>query len=183
MKLNLGCGDDIRKDWINVDIFGNVDVIHNLETFPYPWEDNSVDEINLQHVLEHLGQSYDCYINILKELYRVCDNGAIIHIVVPHPYHRDYIGDPTHVRMITPEGLHLFNQESNQYCIDNNHSNSPLGIVNNINFKIINVHYDLDDKYKQLVYAGKLSESQAYELIDERLNVCKQIFIDLQVLK
>ena len=185
MKLNLGCGHDKKHGWINVDNYVDChpDVIHDLEKFPYPWDDNSIDEINMEHVLEHLGQTHDVYINILKELYRICDNGAIIHIVVPHHNHRDFIGDPTHVRIVTPEGLQLFDQESNQHCIDNNYANSPLGIVNNVNFKIIGASYDLDDKYKQLVLSGKLSESQAYALIDERLNVCKQITINLQVLK
>jgi hypothetical protein len=185
MKLNLGCGHDKKKGWINVDNYEGChpDIVHNLEKFPYPWEDNSIEEINMEHVLEHLGQTYDVYVGILKELYRICDNGAIIHIVVPHPRHRDFIGDPTHVRMITPEGLQLFDKEQNQHCIDNNYANSPLGIANDVNFKIIGVSYDLDDKYKQLVLSGRLPEAHAYELIDERLNVCKQISINLQVLK
>ena len=47
MKLNLGCGHDYVDDWVNVDFYDNskCDVVHDLEEFPWPWEDNSISEI------------------------------------------------------------------------------------------------------------------------------------------
>ena len=44
MKLNLGCSNKIIEWYINVDKFDlyNVDVKHDLETFLYPFEDDSV---------------------------------------------------------------------------------------------------------------------------------------------
>ena len=45
-KLNLGCGKDIKEGYINLDIVdygGNQ--IHNINSFPYPFEDNTFDEI------------------------------------------------------------------------------------------------------------------------------------------
>src|SRR6516162_1537826 len=56
LKLNLGCGDKRIPGYINVDKFSNPDLKHDLETFPWPWPDDSVSEILLIHVLEHLGQ-------------------------------------------------------------------------------------------------------------------------------
>ena len=41
MKLNLGCGKDIRHGYVNLDIVnygGNQ--IHDINAFPYPFEDN-----------------------------------------------------------------------------------------------------------------------------------------------
>jgi len=54
MKLNLGCGTDYKQGWVNVDA-GNVhcDVKHDIEKFPWPFEDSSVNEILMKHVFEH----------------------------------------------------------------------------------------------------------------------------------
>ena len=66
LKLNLGCGEKRIPDYINVDKYGNPDIKHDLELFPWPWENNSVSEILLIHVLEHLGKDTDVYFGIFK---------------------------------------------------------------------------------------------------------------------
>ena len=108
LKLNLGCGSDFRDGYLNVDKFGEPELQVDLETFPWPWEDNSVSEIVMQHVLEHLGRDTETYLNIITEMYRVCENSAKILIEVPHPRHDTFLYDPTHVRPVTPESFGLF---------------------------------------------------------------------------
>ena len=89
MKLNLGCGNKIMEGYVNVDKFNlyDIDIKHDLERFPYPFETESVEEIILSHVLEHIGQDPNVFIEILKEFYRICKNQALINIAVPHPRH------------------------------------------------------------------------------------------------
>jgi len=84
MRLNLGCGNTRMQDWLNVDKIAacNPDQVVDLEALPWPWPDNSVDEVLLSHVLEHLGQATDTYLGIIKEIYRVCRDGARITIVM-----------------------------------------------------------------------------------------------------
>ena len=88
--------------WVNVDSVQACfpDVLWDLETFPWPWPDDSIDEIILSQVLEHLGQLPNVYLRIIQELYRICKEGALIQISVPHPRHDHYLCDPTHVRPI-----------------------------------------------------------------------------------
>ena len=53
LRLNLGCGMNHIEGFLNVDRFGEPDLRHDLEVFPWPWPDDSVCEIMLEHVLEH----------------------------------------------------------------------------------------------------------------------------------
>ena len=55
-KLNLGCGEDYRKGWLNVDSRKNVkvDLIYDLDKLPYPFKKNQFDLVLTLDVLEHL---------------------------------------------------------------------------------------------------------------------------------
>ena len=54
-KLNLGCGNDYMKGWTNLDILDvKTDVSHNLNKFPWPFKNNTFNEILMKSVLEHV---------------------------------------------------------------------------------------------------------------------------------
>ncbi len=136
LKLNLGCGEKRIPGYINVDKFGRPDVNHDLESFPWPWETNSVSDILLIHVLEHLGKDVEIYFGIFKEMYRICNHGAKIKIIVPHFRHQFFYDDPTHVRVVTPLGLQLFSQKLNKVWVEQGAANSPLGLYLDIDFEL-----------------------------------------------
>jgi SAM-dependent methyltransferase len=55
IKLNLGCGNDIKDGYINIDRYnntGNVDMNEDIGDLPF--DDESVDEIYTSHVFEHI---------------------------------------------------------------------------------------------------------------------------------
>lgn len=81
-KLNLGCGDDIKEGWDNVDIQKNKKITKSFDfnKFPYPIEDNTYDYIYTDNVLEHLKEPD----KVVQELWRIAKNNGIINIVVPH---------------------------------------------------------------------------------------------------
>jgi hypothetical protein len=141
LRLNLGCGMDRRDGWVNVDRFGTPDLRHDLEVVPWPWPDDSVREIMLNHVLEHLGRDTNVYLDIWKEIYRVCQDGATIRITVPHHRHEYFYNDPTHVRVVTADGMTLFSQRLNRECIAKGYSNTPLGVYLGIDFDIVDVKH------------------------------------------
>lgn len=93
-KLNLGCGDDIREGYINIDKYIKADKQVELNKIPYPFETNSVDEILALNVLEHLNNPYD----ILLEWHRICKPGAKIILAVPHFSSGNAFADVQHVR-------------------------------------------------------------------------------------
>lgn len=54
MKLNLGCGGDVRHGWINVDLFVDVPGVTKADVAALPFQPESVEYILAQDVLEHL---------------------------------------------------------------------------------------------------------------------------------
>lgn len=69
IKIDLACGDNKRgQDWIGVDIVNipSVDIVYDLSVYPWPFEDNSVDEINCSHYIEHI--KHDNVATDLKEI-------------------------------------------------------------------------------------------------------------------
>ena len=141
LRLNLGCGAKHLEGYVNVDKFGNPDLRFDLETFPWPWEDNSVRAIELRHVLEHLGQQTEIYLKIIRELYRICSSRATMRVVVPHHRHDDMFHDPTHVRPITPFGLSMFSKKLNQQWQANGDATTPLGLYLNVDFELVETRY------------------------------------------
>lgn len=103
--LNLGCGPTRIPGSVGVDsvaIQGFVDVVHDLDAVPYPFEDNSIDEIHLYHVLEHLHDP----LRKIEEMSRILKPGGVLHIRVPHFSSRGAFTDITHLR---PFGYESFN--------------------------------------------------------------------------
>jgi len=62
MKLNVGCGNDIKKGWINLDYHKKncADVVFNLNEIysgkKLPFKDNFFDYIYCSHVLEDFSE-------------------------------------------------------------------------------------------------------------------------------
>lgn len=67
-RLNLGCGTDIRRGFVNLDHcdLPGVDVVHDLQKLPLPFEDSSFELIICRDILEHLD-----YIPLLEEIHRI----------------------------------------------------------------------------------------------------------------
>ncbi len=100
--LNLGCGNDYKKGWINLDFNKEVtaDIYCDFDKDGLPFRDNSITHVFAYHTIEHSKN----LINLMEELWRVCENGAIIKFHVPHytgthalkyPFHHNYFGIDT----------------------------------------------------------------------------------------
>src|SRR5260221_267479 len=138
MKLNLGCGQNHLEGYVNIDKAPRAkpDVLHDLEEFPWPFEDSSIEEVVLNHVLEHLGADPDVFIAVFIELYRICKKGALVRIAVPDPRHDHFYGDPTHVRAVTPLTLSLFSKKNCASWAKSGSANTPLAVYADVDFEL-----------------------------------------------
>lgn len=60
IKLDVGCGANKHQGFIGMDYreMPGVDIVHNLEQFPFPLPDESVTLAVSSHVVEHLNPHY-----------------------------------------------------------------------------------------------------------------------------
>ena len=185
VKLNLGCGAKRAEGWVNVDKYPALapDMVHDLEALPWPWADNSVSEVLMAHVLEHLGQSTEVFLGIMAELYRICRPGAVIHVVVPHPRHDDFINDPTHVRPITPEVMSLFDRQVNLEWQRTGAANSQLALALGVDFVILHVELVPTKDWLARVQRGEVDQAELAQAMSSQNNVIREIGIRLTVRK
>ena len=83
------------NDYINVDKnpnAPNVDLVYDLDFFPWPFKSESIDEVTMYHCLEHIVE----HNSAMKEIHRILKNGGVAKIKVPHFTWQFAFHDPTH---------------------------------------------------------------------------------------
>jgi predicted SAM-dependent methyltransferase len=95
VKSNLGCGDDHKEGFVNIDFIKlpAVDLVVDLEK-KFSFKDNLVDEVVCENTIEHLKEPQ----RFMEEIYRVCKPGARVTIVAPHTWNKVLDGKLLHVR-------------------------------------------------------------------------------------
>jgi len=111
MRLNLGCGSDYRDGWVNVDLCHG-DVEHDLNTYPYPFDDGSADKILLDNVLEHLQDPQ----RVVDECYRILTLGGELVVFVPYYNCAGAYNDHTHLHYFNRRSLELVFEQRDRYA-------------------------------------------------------------------
>jgi len=96
VRLELGCGERKQRGFIGLDNrrLPGVDILHDLEVFPWPLPDESCAVVIASHVIEHIKPWL--MIKFMDEVWRIMkDDGTF---AMSHPYGVNdlYLGDPTH---------------------------------------------------------------------------------------
>jgi SAM-dependent methyltransferase len=101
--LDIGCGSAKFPDAVGLDISPDTDadVVHDLDVFPYPFADDSFDQVLMQDVLEHVREP----IKVIDELHRICRPGARIHLRTPHFSSVLAYSDPTHLHYFSADAI------------------------------------------------------------------------------
>lgn len=110
-RLNVGCGRNIIKGWLNLDMtmLAGVDIIADLDACaetPLPIEDNTIDEFLLSHIIEHIKSP----LPLMQELWRIAKPSAKLVVRVPHGASDDAWEDPTHLRAYFAGSFGYFSQ-------------------------------------------------------------------------
>jgi SAM-dependent methyltransferase len=109
LRLNLGCGRDIREGWVNIDCapLPGVDHVVDFDAKPVlPLEDDSVARSEGSHVIEHLRDP----LPFMEELWRVTEPGGLAVFRCPYGSTDDADEDPTHVRRMFAGSWGYFGQ-------------------------------------------------------------------------
>ena len=123
IRIDLACGQNKREGFIGCDIYpgANVDMVVDLQRFPWPWMTSSVDEIHCSHFIEHLEMCYwgkdkktgeychklipdshedkELFFAFFDEVHRILKPEGRATIICPAAYDRGF-QDPTHRRFI-----------------------------------------------------------------------------------
>ena len=109
--LDIGCGRNKLPGSIGLDLMPleGVDVVHDLNCYPYPFLEDSFDFIRLSHVVEHVGS----ILKTMEEVYRIAKDGAEVEIITPHYTDTSSWQDPTHLWHLNSGSFDFF-QDSHQ---------------------------------------------------------------------
>lgn len=106
MKLNLACGNAPVPGCVNHDricFAPHVDIAHDLNVTPWPWQDSEFESITAFSILEHL----DSFYTFFDEAWRILAINGTLEVIVPRAGHVNVAIDPTHKRGYVMESFHF----------------------------------------------------------------------------
>lgn len=184
VKVELGCGATKTEGYIGLDRFPlpGVDIVADLDR-QFPIEDNSVDVILACNSLEHLADLY----HTMSEIYRICKDGAIIHILAPYHSTATNMANIYHKQVFNEDTFRFFGRETENPFIDQEEWYCPhvlnwgLSTSDNsqcdIDFIQVGMEFFYYKEYRHLSVEQKRRARRAFS------NVCDMLFYTLIVNK
>ena len=97
MKLDLACGANPHDGFEGVDSREMTQPWRvDLEQYPWPWEDGSVEELICSHYVEHCPD----LVAFMNECHRILEPGGTLRILCPYQHSDRAWQDPTHIRAL-----------------------------------------------------------------------------------
>jgi predicted SAM-dependent methyltransferase len=146
--LDMGSSADVSRQMkgsisVDMDKNANPDIVYDLNDYPYPFNDASVDAIHMSHCLEHL----DDPVRFLEEAYRILKHDGTLIIKVPHfssatsfasLVHKHHFGVTTFKSQYSPNYKFDHVSVKLNYCAYRNTAfrkliNSPISALANLN--------------------------------------------------
>jgi len=115
--LDVGCGSNKKEGAVGIDRvkLPGVDVVHNIDQFPWPFESGTFDGIIMSQVVEHV----ENVLKTMEEVHRVGRPGCVVKIYTPHFSSFNSWTDPTH-------RWHLAYRSFDLFCENRNYVYTPV---------------------------------------------------------
>lgn len=96
------------------------DLVWDLTNIPWPFEDNTFDEVHAYCVMEHYRSQgdYKGFFADFEEIWRVLKAGGFFFCKVPRQDSPWAFGDPSHTRIIAPHNLIFLDREAQRVNIE-----------------------------------------------------------------
>lgn len=113
--LDVGCRLRKQPNWIGIDWKENpdVDIVHDLESFPYPIPDESCITIKAAHIVEHIQPRL--FFPFMDEMWRMLKPNGQLAIGVPYAGSPGFQQDPTHILGLTERSFQYLDPDSPSY--------------------------------------------------------------------
>ena len=161
-RLDIACGQQLQTGWMGLDIAdgliapdGAKYIHHDVLSFPWPIENNSIYEARCSHFVEHIPHQLDGssktrngLVLFMEELYRVMMPQGIVTIMAPYYSSQRAWQDPTHVRGITENTFKYFDKQWLESL-----GMGHYGI--NTDFEVLTTKMILDPEYESRNEAAK----------------------------
>lgn len=175
IKVDLACGSRKKDGFVGIDSTKceGVDIVHDLLTFPWPFEDESVYEFHCSHFVEHIpiqlaDGSFGLH-RFMEEVWRCLMPGGTISISAPYFTSVRAWQDPTHVRAITELTFNYYNRDKAK-SMNVDHYSAQC------NFEVISLIYGLLPEFE-----GRSDEAKEWAR-RHYFNVVADIFFVLRKL-
>ena len=100
--LNVGCGLNMLPGAVNIDLYGDPDVRHDLNVIPWPFEDNKFVHIQAYHVFEHLTNWWGAF----EECARVLVPYGTMELRMPHESSSTALCYRDHINVFGSQSFH-----------------------------------------------------------------------------
>lgn len=127
--LDVACGSNKQQGCCGMDKrkLDGVDVVHDLEEVPWPFEDETFTRIIASHIVEHLKPWL--LVEIMDEAWRILRPEGVLLIATPYAGSYGFHQDPTHVHGWNEATPTYFDPEKPLYAI---YMPKPWKIVQNV---------------------------------------------------
>lgn len=115
--LDIGCGDNKQPNFVGMDKrpLAGVDIVHDLEVFPYPIEDGVCVTVVGSHIVEHIKPWL--MIDFMNEIWRILKVGGKVAFSLPYALSYGFVQDPTHCNPCNETTWEYFDPNCHMYNI------------------------------------------------------------------